>query len=727
MSARICVSAFLLILEQWTGSLAMNPTLTRRSFLQKTSLGAVGFSMSNFGFPPFQHLNQPLAQGKKREIPTVCALCSSRCLIKAEVVDGRLLKIKGNGGARLNGSLVCARAQAAIKLVYDPDRLKFPMKRVGPRGRGEWVRIEWSEALDRIAGALQKTIETDGPEAVALLVAGPSSFYITELFRHLGVSQFYDSSTNFSTRIQDLAYGSVFGPAPGAVYQPDYDQAHCLVCLGFQPGENVQLPELPRIIAARERGLKAIVVDPRFSAFANKADYYLPIKPGTDTALIYGWLNYIIEYGLYDKGHVRQNIAGFSLLSEHLKDFTLSRVAKITGINKKDIEDTAREIAKQAPAVVIHSGRHHSTYGNDVERLRAQAILMAVLGSFNAPGSVRRFFADNSDLSSMPMTSFSAIRQNMLEGRIKTMGCWGQNPLQSYPSPFKTIAAFKRADFIFVADVLPSETTLYADIILPEASFLERHDIVEHIQDGSRSFIAPRLPALDPAFASRPPYEIVRDLAGRLGEGDALPEADVVGYLDRKLEPYNHTLASLAEKGGVVETGGTRDIAGLSGLTTASGRMEVMTKAAGFPELPAYTPVAPVPSGYFRLLYGRSPVRHGSQGGNNPWLAHEQGENQLWLNDRLASYLGLSDGAEVVVENQDGIVATKAISLKLTPGIRKDCVYLAHGFGCQSPFLARAFNQGLSDTWLMSRSSRDPVSGVRALGVNYVRVRKVDE
>lgn len=705
----------------------MNPTLTRRSFLQKTSLGAVGASMSNFGFSPFQHPDLSMVEGEKREVATVCALCPSRCLLTAVTVNGRLLKVDGNGGARLNGSLVCARAQAAVKLLYDPDRLKFPMKRVGPRGRGQWVRIEWDEALDRIAGELKKVLDADGPGAVALLAAGPSSFYISKLMRHLGVSHFYDSSINHSTRIQDLAYGSVFGPAPGAEYQPDYERARCLVCLGFQPGENVQLPELPRIMAAMDRGLRSIVVDPRFSSFANKADHYLPIRPGTDAALIYGWLNYIIEHGLYDKDHVRKNLSGFNRLAEHLKYFTLSRVAKITDISKKDIEKTGREIAAMAPAVVIHSGRHHSSYGNDVERLRAQAVLMAVLGCFNAAGGVNRYLAANFDFSPVPLTSFSSIRQNMFTGRVKVMGCWGQNPLQSYPSPFKTITAFKRADFIFVCDILPSDTTLHADIILPEASFLERHDIVEHLQDNGRSFIAARFPVVKPAFASRPPYEIVRDLAGRLGAGTVLPESDVVKYLNRYLQPHQETMATLAEKGGVVEIDEkNRDIAGLSGLTTGSGRMELISRAEGWPELPAYTPVAPLPGGYFRLLYGRSPVRHGSQGGNNPWLAHEQGENQLWLNDRVASHLGLTEKSKVVVENQDGIVSSVAIAIKPTPGIRKDCVYLAHGFGCQSPLLTRAFNQGVSDNLLMSRSSIDPLSGVRAPGVNHVRLRKVD-
>lgn len=160
---------------------------------------------------------------------------------------------------------------------------------------------------------------------------------------------------------------------------------------------------------------------------------------------------------------------------------------------------------------------------------------------------------------------------------------------------------------------------------------------------------------------------------------------------------------------------------------TASGQVEVYSAAfaaQGWPPLPEYEPTPEPPSGFVRLLYGRSPVHTLSSTMNNPWLNHEIAENEVWVNGSYAAPLGIKDGQRVFLENQDGIRSCKPVKVKVTPGIRPDCIYMVHGYGCRSALLKEGFDRGVSDTSLMTRSSKDPVSGVRGMRVNFVRFVK---
>ena len=518
-------------------------------------------------------------------------------------------------------------------------------------------------------------------------------------------------------------------------------------------GENVQVPELRRLLSAIQGGTELVVVDPRYSSIAAKASHYLPVKPGTDTALLLGWLHHIVSEELYDREWVEENTTGFAELQEHLQEYPLHRVARITGIPVRDIRRTAELLAYHAPATIIHPGGHLSWYGNDVQRVRAQAVLTALLGGVGKPGSLQ--FPPDVDLPPAVTDfnreadnggpSFSDLTNRMLDKKVKVVGIWGQNPFQNHPAPYKTVEAFKSAEFVFCCDVLPGEACLYADIILPEATFLERLDILDVRTDLSQPLMASRFPVVKPHFETKDPYWIVRELNNQLGRNSLFSHEDARSFLDSRIAPLGFSLKHLRSDTGIKVLGGdhalfadqdsqdevdeifalTDAVAVRRQYTTASGRIELYASSfanQGFDPLPVYNEVSSPPAGYVRLLYGRSPVHTLTSTQNNPWLNHEIAENDIWVNTTHAARLGISDGDMVYLDNQDGFRSLKPIRVKVTPGIRSDCVYMVHGYGCRSTAMEQGFNRGVSDTSLMTRSSRDPVSGVRGMRGNFVKL-----
>ncbi len=368
----------------------MKNRLTRRSFLKNTGLAAAALPLSQYGtLSDFteNHINMMQYQ-RSYEVPTVCNMCPSRCMIIGKVRQGRLIKIKGNPKGPFNGTKVCAKAHAAIKLLYDPDRLKYPLKRTGERGEGKWTRISWNEAIDTISIQMEKTLNRYGPESLALFSKGPSSAYIRELFEELSITNLNDSSFDQGTAGRDLAYQLTFGMPPGRPERVDLKNTKCVVLIGAHLGENVDVVQMRDLMDGLVRGVKLIVVDPRLSVIAAKADHHLMIRPGTDTALLLGWINHIIGAGLYDKRYIADNIKGFEPLKEHTADYPLKRVSGITDIPADKIRKTAELIASCAPMTVIHPGRHSAWYGNDVQRLRAQAILTGLLGAWGQKGGI---------------------------------------------------------------------------------------------------------------------------------------------------------------------------------------------------------------------------------------------------------------------------------------------------------------------------------------------------
>lgn len=729
----------------------MKSKVSRRQFLKGTgaaaALGAVAVAQ------PFT----PGTKGSKRValIPTNCEMCFWRCGVMAEVADGKILKLQGNPHHPLTNGKLCARGNAGMALLNDPDRLKYPQIRTGERGEGKFKRVSWDEALDFMAARLKELKQKYGPESVAVFPHGVHSGFFATLMKAYGTPNAAEPAFAQCRGPRDTGYQLTFGRPVNSPEPVDLAESKCIVLIGSHIGENVFTSQVTAFADGLASGAKLIVVDPRFSTAASKANWWLPIKPGTDTALLLAWINVIITEKLYDKEYLDKYASGFNELEAHVKDYTPEWAELITEIPAAQIRDTAHAMAEAKPGVAIHPGRHVTWYGNDTQRARAMAILTALLGAYGRKGGIflpTKLAAGKIPLPPMPESEkgradrvgnlyplASEEGQGLTQGLIETTltanpypikgwVVYGQNVLESIPTRQKTLEAIKKLDFMVVVDVLPMEQTRYADLVLPEATYLERYDPPAIVSTSKRPFVSIRQPAVEPMYESKPGWWIAKQTAKRLGLEAYFPWTDPDDHLRRLIAPMNINEAELKSLGAVSFDGKPyiEDRAESDGplFPTQSGKIELLStvlKDLNFDAMPKYEAVEDPPAGFLRLIYGRSPVHSFTRSENNVWLDDLMAENPVWISKVAAEHLGMQDGQPVVLENQDG-VKSPTITLKVTPAMRNDVAYTVHGFGAQSSGLKKANQHGFSDTTLITRIAIDPIMGATGMRVNFVRV-----
>ncbi|MDH5298384.1 MAG: molybdopterin-dependent oxidoreductase, partial [Desulfobulbaceae bacterium] len=320
--------------------------------------------------------------------PSVCEMCFWRCQIVGKVRDGRLVKIEGNPKSVNNGKSICARGNAGVQLLYDPDRLKYPMKNVGERGKPVWKRISWEAALDECATRLMAAQKSYGPHALAVFPHGASAKYPMQFFEMTGTENVSEASFFQCRGIRDMGYLATFGFGPDE--NVDMANAKAMLFIGTHIGENVHVSHVKSYLKGLAGGAKLIVVDPRFSASASKADIWVKIKPGTDTALLLAIMNHLVVNNRYDKEFVANSCAGFDEFKTGIAHATLDWAAGICEVPAAQIREVAEILAQSAPNVSIHPGRHVSWHGTDFQRMRAHACLTALLGAYAVPGGLIR-------------------------------------------------------------------------------------------------------------------------------------------------------------------------------------------------------------------------------------------------------------------------------------------------------------------------------------------------
>jgi thiosulfate reductase / polysulfide reductase chain A len=277
-------------------------------------------------------------------------------------------------------------------------------------------------------------------------------------------------------------------------------------------------------------------------------------------------------------------------------------------------------------------------------------------------------------------------------------------------------------------DVMPMDTVMMADVILPECSYLERHDALA-VGKGRSLTVTLRQPAVAPLYESKPGWWIARELAKRLDLGEYFPYQTMEDKIKAQCELWDISYQELRKVGTITIPNSSAPY--ITPFTpaefkTTSGKIELYSnelKEKGFDPVPSYTR-HPVPAeGEFRLIYGRSPVHTFSRTANNPELNELYPENEVWINAAKARELGLRSGDYVTILNQDGVRSNR-ILVKATQRIRKDCVYMVHGFGSTSSSLTRAFKKGADDQGLITRYAVDPICGSTGMHVNFVRLEK---
>ncbi len=716
--------------------------LSRRRFLK---ISAATLAASGWGRTA-ERAADATASGT-REVPTFCSICFWKCGAIAHVREGKLWKIVGNPADPLSRGRLCPRGTGGIGAHYDPDRLRAPLIRTKERGQEAWKSVTWEEALDYIARRLKKLKADHGPESLALFSHGAGGKFFKTLVKAYGTPNISAPSFAQCRGPREVGFELTFGEGVGSPERTDIAHADCLVLIGSHLGENMHNTQVQEFAQAVKRGATVIVVDPRFSVAASKAKYWLPIKPGTDLALLLAWMHVLINEKRYDEEYVRKHGFGFEQLKAWVQQYTPEWAYPETGIDPETIRATAREMGRYRPATLLHPGRHVTWYGDDTQRSRAMAILCALLGSWGRKGGFyvpaapevpayplpdfpkpQRPALDNPE-QKHPFASESittGIREATLSGKpypIKGWMVYGTNLIDALPNIDETVKAIQQLDFLVVVDVIPSEITGWADVVLPEANYLERHDDL-HVGYFREPFIGIRQPVVPPPHDQKPGWWIAKQLGHRLGLDAYFPWKDLEEYLAKRCELAGVDFAALKRRG--ILPGAREPVYFADGAPeeylTPSGKVEFYSpqlKEKGFDPLPKYVRPPAGPPGSFRLLFGRAPVHSFSRTQTNPILADLMAENCVWINATVARRYGLKSGDRVRLKNQDGVVSLP-VRVKATERIRPDCVYLVHGFGHTAKGLKRAYHKGASDARLITRYQTDPLMGGTGMNVNFV-------
>lgn len=732
--------------------------LTRRRFLQSASLAAVSLPLAKVVSAETSFVESPLEPKGTLAEETVsggiCEMCFWRCQLVGKKREGRLIKLEGNPKSIDNGVQICARGNAGIKLLYDPDRLKYPLKNIGERGKPVWKRITWEEALAECSTRLKGVIDTYGPQGICVFPHGSTAKYPMHFFERIVGTHNVSEASFFQCRgIRDTAYLATIGKAPGE--KVDMPNAKAILLVGSHIGENIHVSHVKAFIKGLQNGAKLVVVDPRYSAAAAKADIWVKIKPGTDTAFLLAIMNYLVQSSKYNSDFIDEYADGFEEFAAGIKDWSFDKAAAECDVPAAQIKEVADLLAASAPHVSVHPGRHVSWYGNDFQRQRSLACLTGLLGAYYVkggwvPGKGPKVgniswakhdhglehnlnYNEDEELRhpySPPGTPTELIRDAALTGKpypIKGCVIWGQNPIQTIPGQEKMKDVLRQMDFVLCVDVMPTDATMWADILLPEVSYLERYD---HIQTGTQwdfsekhqQYIAARMPLVEPMFERRDNVYITNALATGLGYADAIPVKSAEEMVEKNLEVAGLSLKQLREENGI-HIGEGKEPYGVPEDFEVRFYNEDL-EDQGFPGVPTYIPVEGPPAGYARLIYGRVPVHTFNRTQNNAWLHQAMPSNPVWVNEETARKLGLKDGDTVGLVNSEGFKSRTTTTVKITPGIRKDVVYMAHGYGTANPLMSVGVNAGVDDQSLITKIAVDPETGAHGMRNNFVKLIK---
>jgi anaerobic selenocysteine-containing dehydrogenase len=498
----------------------------------------------------------------------ICYMCTMTCPTKIHVQNGKAVKVDIADPRVAH----CPRWKAQLDFVYHPDRLQYPLKRTGKRGNGSWQRVSWDEALDNVSGNLQSIKDKHGAESVVFWIAytkEPRPYFhrLTHAF----------GSPNYCTESSNCFSGTWI--ASNLTYGPDYSymagssgslepETKCKLIWGAgvisSPGvwqENLQ---------AKERGVKLIVVDPRRTAIAAKADIHLQLRPGTDGALALGMMHIIINENIYDKEFVEKWTVGFDGLKKLAQEYPLERVEKITRVPAGRIREAALLYATQKPAKLHLSGNSTTHHANGVQNHRAVILLAAITGNIDIAGGNRSGAHSNHQpnditlherVADMPpgvgskrfpiwTKRYREMQSNAITDQIES----GQPyPIKALFSSGLDIRFFansrrmaedlKKLDFITVTEYFQTPGTQLADIVLPIASWLERHILLTDY-GGSVKLIEP---AINPVGECRTEWNIYSELAKRLGFGDLFWNGDFGKCVNYILEPMKITFNDLRQ------------------------------------------------------------------------------------------------------------------------------------------------------------------------------------
>jgi len=528
----------------------MEIEVSRRKFLQ----GSVALSI--FGGMTVGSLNlfsksekQDITNEKEiiQNIPTLCEMCVNKCAAIANVENGIVKMLNPNPLFPKSKNMLCARGVAGVHALYDPDRLKSPMIRIGKKGEGKFQRVTWNEAYQAILkgtkdfkGLEQILSEEQDNRSTIGYCAGEG------MAEHTYKSFIADKlgSTNFVNHSSICLQTTVAGYALtiGAYGKADLENAKYVIMGGANVAEAIITPDTMNIFKRTHgRGVKLICVDPRFTNTAAQADDWLGIKVGTDLAFVLALTYVALTEVLYNKKFVKQNMNGFEEYKKHIltNKYTPQWAEAITGIKADTIIEVARDFMAHAPQAIYYQGRRTAWSKQDFQLRRAQAIFSALGGGIDIKGGIvfgKQLPLDKHEVNA-PMYanaqdriekdvaaivgSWIGWRNKIIEKKspypIRAMFTYKQNPMLSVPNVAKTKTFFEMMDLVVTIDTMPSDTVMMSDVVLPECSYLEREDPIKSF-GGVQPSLAMRNKVIEPLYESKPVFEILKGLSHKLSK-----------------------------------------------------------------------------------------------------------------------------------------------------------------------------------------------------------------
>lgn len=662
---------------------------------------------------------------------SICGMCAVRCPVAVQVEDGQPIWVEGNSNDGGMGKSLCAKGGVAITQRGDKQRPQTPLLRMGERGEGKWREASWDEAYDYITTRLTKIIEEYGGRAIMLSDRGGPFADLRKAFVKAMGSPNYINHDCTCARNVHHASKSVYGMGRKD-FAYDYANARHIVLFGRNITESLKVKEVKSFMKAVKNGAHITYIDPRATVTAGKSTRYWQPRPGTDYALLLGIAHCIVNNGYYDKEFAARYVNGLEEFTEFLKPYTPEWAAGETGISAEEIERFCLELDKDRPKVILHPGWMLARYHDSFYASRMIHILNALMGSIEQPGGL--FYpkgpkdAGHAGLKSLTALS-PAVNEERADGcgslypqwdkgagmlqtayqaidtgepyPVKAYFAHRHDPLIALPDPEEQKRILNKLDLLVAVDVNYSDTAWFADVILPENTFLERSDILR-TEKGLKPGFGRRQQCVKPLNNTKAGWEIYMDIAKRIGKGEYFPFNSMEDIWQYQLQDTGVAITDFDAKGVVKLTDEAiwYDRDNLK-FGNESGKVEIFNakwEAMGVPSLIPYESPAAPPEGSFRLLFGRTGYQAHGQHQNNPILHELLQTNKLWINTQAAQKLGIKDGDRVTVKNGD---MQGEIAAYVTDRIHPEAVFMLHGFGTLVPAKQRAYRHGLADQRFM--------------------------
>jgi anaerobic selenocysteine-containing dehydrogenase len=647
---------------------------------------------------------------KQEEFFTDCTLCYHSCGARVTVENGKAVKIKGLESHPLNMGRLCPKGANALEVVYSPDRLKQPLKRVN----GDLVPIAWEQALDEIADKLNRLEKEHGPQVLAFFcgsigVENLEMATLVHLLRSgLGSPNFF-SVESICYRMRIRTRQMTFGR-----YPTEEPNAKLYLLWGHNPDES----DFPLRFFLRKnlkKGAKLVVIDPKRIPLANRADMYLRIRPGTDGALALAMMNVIIGENLCDREFVTRHTYGFDKLVEHVAQYTPEWAAEITWISPDDIRKLARLFAATKGASIFQGTCTQDQTANGTQNSRAFAVLQTITGNINVPGGwvtgpTPRFGnpgyslggSDPIGSDQYPLffdlwgrkTPYGVVTlvPESIPDKLKSFLVIGGNPLISMPDSRAFKEAFAKLDLLVVHDLFLTETAKAAHYVLPACSHLEKWGVAyTYNVCHCIPFLMLRKQCIEPLNESWSEWRFLTELAKRLDLAQNFPWASEQEFVAFMLQPsglsFNYLLNEkpegdfYAKKSYETPEGHFR---------TPSGKIEIYSEAVkrvGFDPLPTFLEPERGPRRGAEDFLKKYPLIL-SVGNRNLYYTHSQQRQVKFLTKRVPEALcelapgtarkyNIQDGDLTIIETNRGRVKMKA---RVDERVAEGIVLVPHGW-----------------------------------------------